>query len=143
MSDPPADDEESSSADRDTGNCNTSDRPLRWELVADRLRLEYPNRVSMADAARILQIRPSGIRHHLSRLGDVEWVSIGGRTFRTFDRQKVIQYSKQRQRIRISRCAFQGIEVERLERICETYYRQNLDIASPELLALAKRIAKL
>lgn len=142
MTDPRAE-PESSTTDGDTADCNGSDEVLSWDDVRAKLREDYPDRITQADVARALMVSSRGVRRHVDRLGEVQWVQIGGRSFRTYDRATVMRYARTRAKIRISKCAFQGIEVERLEKICETYVRQNLDIAPPELLALAKRIAKL
>lgn len=57
---------------------------------------------------------------------------------------EVKKYSKKRLRNgQVSRLVFTGIEVERLEKICEVYYQTQYDIGQKQLLTLAKRVAKL
>lgn len=104
-----------------------------------RLLREYPDYCTASDVARVLDISPSAVRHHEKRLKTIiveDWL--------LFDRQSVALYAATFNKSRTgSRFTVKGIDVERLQRICEVYYRTQYDSADKHLLELAKRIAKL
>lgn len=109
--------------------------------VARRLKLlqEYPDYCSAIDVARMLGITPSGTKRHKQYIKHIE---VEGMTL--YHRASATHYASTFTKANtISRMCVTGIEVERLQKICEVYYRTQYDAATPELLALAKRLAKL
>lgn len=104
-----------------------------------RLLMMYPDRLSTAQVIQLLGISRRGFRvYHEHR---IPYLQIEG--IKLFDGAVARAYAKARVRKSKSSITIKGIEVERLQRICEQYYRQNLDFGPPELLAIAKRIARL
>lgn len=99
---------------------------------------QNPDYVSLADAARILKRGKSTVWEFHS---DIESITVDG--IRLYKREAVEKRARQRAKVTGSRITVTGIEVERLRRICEVYYRTQYDIAQPELKRLAKRIARL
>jgi hypothetical protein len=88
--------------------------------------------------AKALGCTKANVRH---RAKGIKHVVIDGMTL--YDRASVTRcaslYSKDFSRV--NRMGVVGINVERLQRICEVYYRTQYDAAPPELLKLAKRLA--
>lgn len=80
------------------------------------------------------------VRHYLDRIKHIE---VDGMTL--YDRRSAMQCASVYSKVpaRIGRLGVVGINVERLQRICEVYYRTQYDVAPPELLKLAKRLAGL
>lgn len=80
------------------------------------------------------------VRHYLDRIKHIE---VDGMLL--FERQSAMQcaavYSKNH--ARVGRMGVVGVNVQRLQRICEVYYRTQYDVAPPELLRLAKKLAGL
>lgn len=110
-------------------------------LANKRLRLlrEYPEYCTSTDVARVLDISSAAIRHHVKHL---KTITVEG--WLLFHRQSVSLYAATFNKSNTgSRLSVRGIEVERLQKICEVYYRTQYDSADKHLLELAKRIAKL
>lgn len=100
--------------------------------------IENPDYVTIGDAARILKRSRSTIWEFHN---DIESITVYG--VRLYRRDALISYMRTKGAAVGSRIVVTGIEVERLRRICEVYYRQNYDIAEPAMKRLAKRIARL
>lgn len=105
-----------------------------------RLLKEYPEYYTVSDAARELRIdKRTVMKIHQKNLKTITvegWV--------LYNKISVALYSNSYKRAdTVSRISFGSVECERMRRICETYYRTQLDRAPPELLALAKKVAKL
>lgn len=110
-------------------------------IVARRLRLlqKYPDYCTAIDVARMLGITPTGTKRHKHQIKHIEEDGIT-----LYHRASATHYaSKFTKSNTVSRLAVTGIDVERLQKICEGYYKTHLDHGAPELVALAKRLAKL
>ena len=111
-------------------------------IATRRLRLlrEYPEYCTASDVARALKITRGGVRHHASKIKHIE---VDGMTL--YHRAALGSYVATfvKNNDAVSRRIVRGIDVERLQRICECYYRTQYDTADPELLRLAKRLADL
>jgi predicted transcriptional regulator len=105
-----------------------------------RLKDTYPDRYTLVDIANALGISKGAVvKYHQHR---IPYLQVEG--VKLFDAKVVKAYALSRRRTNAkSRVIFSGVEVERIQRICEKYYRQNLDIAPQELLQLARRVAKI
>ena len=82
--------------------------------------------------------RAAVYQSHVDRLTTIEVEGI-----RLYLRSSVIEHTKTLRRMHPSRLVFSGIDVERIRKICETYYKTQYDIAPPYLLALAKKVGRL
>jgi hypothetical protein len=111
--------------------------PMQHRL---RLLREYPEYCTAIDVGRMLDITPRGVRHHKDRIKHIE---IEGITLYHRVAAKAFAHTFIKTDSAASRFMVVGIEVERLQKICETYYRSHYDDGPPELLALAKRVAGL
>src|SRR5262245_22728449 len=105
-----------------------------------RLMSQYPDYCTVTDAATKLGVTKRAVRHHIDSIKTIVvegWV--------LYNRKSLGEYAAlmKDNSTHISRFRLTGIDVERIQRICETYYRTQLDKAPPELLNLAKRVAKL
>ena len=106
--------------------------PLRMAALA----LRFPDCVTVGAAANIAKTSRQTIYN-----SDIPFtIEEGLRLYKISDVQS---FARNHIRREPSKLCFKGIEVERLRKICEQYYRMQLDIAEPHLLALAKRTAKL
>lgn len=105
----------------------------------EKLLHDHPGYVTAADVGRMLGIHPTGVRHHKHHIShkEVDGVTLYNKLSASHYASKFTKANK------ISRMAVHGGDVERLEKICETFYRTQLDVAPKEVLALAKRLAKL
>lgn len=113
-----------------------------WYDIRLELLTRHPDHVTLKEAASLLGITRRAVElYHRDSLG-TPLVDMG---ITLYPRDAVIRYAQNRRRrnSRHTAMTFRGIEVERLQRICENYYRRNLDVGDPELVRLAKRVAKL
>jgi hypothetical protein len=123
--------------------------PRAWPAIRERLAELYPDWITVSEVARILGVTiRSVVRTHQPRLRHVLITELDGRPLTTptyiYLASEVKTYNRTRKRaLQGTTMTLRGIKIERLQKICERYYRQNLDIGAPELLALAKEIAKL
>lgn len=100
---------------------------------------ENPGYVSVKDAASVLRISTQAFqRYHENR---VECVISHG--VKLYELASVKAYAQSRKPAPGSRMTFTGVSCERIQRICETYYRTQFDAAPSHLLALAKKVARL
>lgn len=101
---------------------------------------QYPEYCTVTDVARMLACNKRNVRHYLARIKHIE---VDGMLL--FDRRAAMQvasvYTKNPNAI--SRMGVTGVDVERLQKICEHYYRCQYDAAPRPLLKLAKRLAGL
>lgn len=102
---------------------------------------EYPEYCFLAEVAKALGLSKRTVdRCHKHKIKHIE---VDGVTM--YDRKAVRHY------VAVTRFGkggpsvlrLNGIDVERMRTIAETYYRQNLDTAPPHLLKLAKKVARL
>lgn len=100
--------------------------------------IENPDYVTLGDAARILKRSRSTVWEFHN---DLESITVYG--VKLYKRDALVAYMRAKSTAAGSVIRVTGIEVERLRRICEVYYRQNYDIAEPAMKRLAKRIARL
>jgi hypothetical protein len=89
-------------------------------------------------AAKIMGVAKTTIYNHYGRY--IDKVVDGYQLYR---RDVLEAKQASRKRLHGSRLTITGVNVERVRRICEAYYRTQFDVAPPELKALAKRIAML
>lgn len=111
------------------------------DLTALRVKLleENPDYCTLVDVARMLGLSRSAVqRYHNEHLETKTEQGI-----RLYKRDSVRRYAAKRKRMTPSVIAVKGIDVERLRKVCEVYYRTQYDIAPRHLLKLAKRIAQL
>lgn len=98
---------------------------------------ENPGYVSLGQAAKILKRSKGTVYEYHSDLpGKVVY------GVRLYERTAVEKRARDRSRVIGSRIVVTGINVERLRKICEVYYRTQFDIAPIELKRLAKSIAR-
>jgi len=107
----------------------------RLDLLA-----RYPGYCTVADVARMHGCGRANIRHFKDRIRHIE---VEGMTL--YERASAMHHASiySKNPGLIGRVGVVGIDVHRLQRICEHYYRCQLDAAPPELLKLAKRLARL
>lgn len=122
-----------------------SERPESMSYLGrrDRALEDYPDYCSVVDASRMLGMTKQSVTRHRPHLGTI--IVDGVHLYHT---ETVKKYAKKRRRavggaLQASRMSFFGIDVERLQTICEVYYRTHLDTAPEYLLALAKKVARL
>ena len=110
--------------------------------LVNRLKLalaENPDYVSVTEAALILRISKTTLYQCYRDLPTIVRHGV-----HLYSRAVVEERAKTRTRKQYgSRLIITGIKVERLQRICEYYYRTQYDSGPPELLALARKIAQL
>lgn len=111
-------------------------------LVArkERLTKDYPDYCTVSEVARVLGMTRGGVKAHKRRIKHIE---VDGMTL--YHRGALAQYASTFAKANgnTSRLAVVGLDVERLQKICVVYYRRHYDDSPPDLLALAKRLAKL
>lgn len=98
---------------------------------------ENPDYVTLGEAARILKRGKNTVYEFHS---DLPGMTVYG--IRLYLREAVVKRARERNRVFGSRIVVTGINVERLRKICEVYYRTQYDIAPSELKLLAKQIAR-
>lgn len=101
-----------------------------------RLLEQYPNYVTVGGAAKILNCSRTSI-YHSTLVPRVE------EGIRLYLKSEVITYGRTLALRHPTKLQFKGIEVERIMKICEMYYKTQRDVAESHLLSLAKRVAKL
>lgn len=108
---------------------------LRQKLLA-----EHPEYCTTADVARMLGCDKRNVRHYAKH---IPTKTVEGMLL--FHRGTAIRFASvhTRELDKIGRLGVTGADVERLRKICEVYYRTQYDIARPEHLKLAKRLAQL
>jgi hypothetical protein len=106
--------------------------PLRMAALA----LRFPDCVTVGAAANIAKTSRQTIYN-----SDIPFtIEEGLRLYKISDVQT---YARNHTRREATKLIIKGIDVERVRKICETFYRTQLDTAEHHLLALAKRIARL
>lgn len=95
--------------------------------------------MSVRDAASELRISCQAFqRYHDSRVVSIEAYGV-----KLYELTSVKAYARTRKPAPGSRMTFSGVSCERIQKICEAYYRTQFDVAPPHLLALAKKVARL
>lgn len=118
----------------DSESASRQSLPVRLARVLG----DHPDHVSVGGAAEILKLAKSSVTRYHAELLDKTVEGIG-----LYRRSTLEAYARRRGKRLGSSLLFTGIDIERIQRICEFYYRTQLDSAPPELKALAKKVAKL
>lgn len=119
------------------------DEPIQVGSFASQRRAllaRYPDYCTVADVARMHGCDKRNVRHFDAR---IKHIVVNG--MRLYDRQSAMLHASvySKDPGLVGRLGVVGTDVQRLQRICEHYYRCQYDCAPPELLKLAKRIARL
>lgn len=99
---------------------------------------QHPDCCTVVDVARMLGCSRRNVRHYHDK---IKHQTIDGMTL--YNRQSAMQVAAvySRNPNAVNRLGVVGRNVERLQRICEVYYRTQYDVAPPDMLKLAKRLA--
>lgn len=100
----------------------------------------YPDYCTVADVARMHGCDKRNVRHFVGRIKNIV---VDGMML--FERRSAVQHASvyAKDPGLVGRLGVVGNDVQRLQRICEHYYRCQFDAGPPELVKLAKRIARL
>src|SRR5262245_11990007 len=92
--------------------------------LRERLLEDYPDYCTIADVARTLKVDKTTVRRYHEQ--HIESIQVENITL--YKKEAVARYAKRRYGApgRASRLSITGIDVQRMQQICETYYRTQL-----------------
>lgn len=119
----------------------TAIQPYSAATLAQRVKsvqVRFPELCTIAEAANILGVHRSSIKlyYQAEVVRTEEGIAL-------YSRESLAKLRERKSRRNRSRIVLTGIDVERMQKICEVFYRTQLDFAERHLLALAKKVAKL